>query len=158
MKEVVRGKSVRPANLNENEEWFDENPLCDRQLGLIAFTLFVLFQVVLVAKLDGAFHGIDWVIVMVPYYVFEVAEVTPTYNIYTTNTYTCGISNNKHLNTHHFTQCTKQHIFFNTLMFVHNIRAHKNAHILMTFYHTYMYFQTTDDIASKISETLHRSR
>jgi hypothetical protein len=73
--EVVRGKSVRPANLNENEEWFDENPLCDRQLGLIAFTLFVLFQVVLVAKLDGAFHGIDWVIVMVPYYVFEVAEV-----------------------------------------------------------------------------------
>lgn len=71
---MAQGKSVKPEDMAE-DEWFDANPLFDRQIGLIAFILFVLFQIFLVTKLDGGFHNIDWILVMIPYYLFELSEI-----------------------------------------------------------------------------------
>lgn len=74
--EVARGKSVRPEDLPEDEEWFDDHPLVERQIGLLAFLLFVLFQIMIVSKLDGGFDSDDsWVMIMLPYYLFEIAEM-----------------------------------------------------------------------------------
>lgn len=69
---------MKPVDVKNEEDWFDDSPLLNRQVGFIAFTLFILFQILLVTKLDGEFHGIDWLVVMVPYYLFELAEVIYT--------------------------------------------------------------------------------
>ena len=42
---VAKGPSTRPADLPEDEDWEDEDPLRARQLGLANYALFVLAQV-----------------------------------------------------------------------------------------------------------------
>jgi len=74
--DVLRGKNEKPEDLEEGEEWFDDHPLFERVVGLFTFLLFVLFQVMLLSKLDGGFDSDhSWVMVMIPYYLFEIFEI-----------------------------------------------------------------------------------
>jgi len=73
---VARGKSTKPEDWPEDEEWRDEDPLLVRQMVLGGFTLFVLFQVLLVIKLDGGFDkDTPWPLVLLPYFFYELAQI-----------------------------------------------------------------------------------
>ena len=73
---VCRGPSTRPEELEEGAEWEDGDPLLHRQLGLAFFLLFVGCQAVIVAKLDGGLgEEVPWSLALLPYYVFEVAQI-----------------------------------------------------------------------------------
>mmetsp|Transcript_70880 Transcript_70880/g.142701 ORF Transcript_70880/g.142701 Transcript_70880/m.142701 type:complete len:622 (-) Transcript_70880:1598-3463(-) len=78
---VARGKNERPPDLEDDQPWEDDDPLFLRKFVLGAFSLFVGFQILVVAKLDGGLDGTDgeagppWALVLVPYYLFECAQM-----------------------------------------------------------------------------------
>eukprot|EP00613_Pedinella_sp_CCMP2098_P048462 CAMPEP_0171845682 /NCGR_PEP_ID=MMETSP0992-20121227/17249_1 /TAXON_ID=483369 /ORGANISM="non described non described, Strain CCMP2098" /LENGTH=581 /DNA_ID=CAMNT_0012463793 /DNA_START=46 /DNA_END=1792 /DNA_ORIENTATION=- len=68
---VARGKNERPPDLEDDQPWEDDDPLFPLRR----------FQILVVAKLDGGLDGTDgeagppWALVLVPYYLFECAQM-----------------------------------------------------------------------------------
>ena len=71
---VCRGPSERPVELEEGDAWEDDDPLSRRQWHLAEFTIFVLFQAVIVAKLDGRVDT-PWPVALLPYYAYELMVI-----------------------------------------------------------------------------------
>lgn len=72
---VARGETERPEGLAEDAVWEDTDPLRARQITLVVFVLFVLFQILIVVKLDGGLDGASWSVILIPYYAFEVCLI-----------------------------------------------------------------------------------
>lgn len=72
---VARGETERPEGLPDDAVWEDTDPLQARQIALVVFTLFVKFQVLIVVKLDGGLDNASWLVVLIPYYAFELCLI-----------------------------------------------------------------------------------
>lgn len=72
---VARGETDRPEGLADDAVWEDTDPLQARQIALVVFTLFVLFQVLIIVKLDGGLEDASWMVVLIPYYAFELCLI-----------------------------------------------------------------------------------
>ncbi|CAM9522892.1 unnamed protein product [Chrysoparadoxa australica] len=73
---VSLGKMSPPEGLED--EWEEPSPLIDRVKGLVTFCLFVLFQVLLVVRLDGH-SSMRWGAVFIPMFLWE--SVTAATNL-----------------------------------------------------------------------------
>jgi DnaJ domain/Transmembrane Fragile-X-F protein len=74
---VLMGPIPRPEHIPP-EEWVDPLPMKKRTFSLIRFILLVLFEVLLVLKLDQ-FLPFPWFVVFVPYYVWEGTNLYKKY-------------------------------------------------------------------------------
>jgi hypothetical protein len=71
---VARGENTRPVTLESEDPWEDNDPLFKRQVALFVFLLFVVFQVLIVVKLDGQLQDTAW---PVSYTAFHVSSFEP---------------------------------------------------------------------------------
>ena len=71
LKDVARGSTQKPEGLDPEEaaEWEDEDPLLNRAFNLYMLVLWVLWQVLLCARLDDNIHT-SYVLVMIPYFIY----------------------------------------------------------------------------------------
>ena len=71
---VCRGQTLRPSELGATDKWEDPDPLPKRSWSLVKFSMFVLFQAIIVAKLDDAINA-SWTVILLPYYAYELMGI-----------------------------------------------------------------------------------
>jgi hypothetical protein len=81
---VLSGPTPKPDDIEEDEEWVDTNPLSTRIITLFQFCLFISWNAVLCARLDGTITC-DWTIALLPYFVWDAINLWTEYSGYYAN-------------------------------------------------------------------------